>query len=170
MKIIRDGAIVDDDWTRLDDAAPVPAAGKVLVSWTRWQAERAALKARRNVGVAIPPTLDLEELKEDLPALTLVAVHFGFIQPKPEGGRTFDGRGYSQARLLRDRHAWTGEVRAVGDVFRDAMFYMHRCGVNAFELKAGADLQDALKAFRDFSFGYQGAADDPTPLFRKRRA
>ena len=170
MKIIRDGAIVEDDWTRLDDAAPVPAAGKVLVSWARWQADKAALKARRNVGVLLPPAQDVEELKEDLPALALVAVSFGFIQPKPEGGRSFDGRGYSQARLLRDRHAYTGEIRAVGDVFRDAMFYMHRCGVNAFELKAGADLQDALKAFGDFSFGYQGAADDPTPIFRRRRA
>jgi len=168
MRIIRDGAIVEDDWTRLDDAAPLPASGKALVSWTRWQADRAALKARRNVGVAIPPTLDVDELKDDLAALPLIAVTFGFIQPKPEGGRSFDGRGYSQARLLRDRHAYTGEIRAIGDVFRDAMFYMHRCGVNAFELKAGADLQDALKAFRDFSFGYQGAADDPTPIFRRR--
>jgi uncharacterized protein (DUF934 family) len=50
------------------------------------------------------------------------------------------------------------------------MYYMHRCGVDAFELKAGADLQDALRAFGDFSFGYQGAADDPTPVFRRRRA
>ncbi len=170
MKIIRDGAIVEDDWTHLDDAAPLPAAARVIVSWARWQADRVALKARRNVGVAIPPTLDVDELKDDLAALALVAVPFGFIQPKPEGGRTFDGRGYSQARLLRDRHAYTGEIRAIGDVFRDAMFYMHRCGVNAFEVKAGADLQDAVKAFRDFSFGYQGAADDPTPIFRRRRA
>ena len=170
MKIIRDGAIVEDDWIHLDDAAPLPASAKVIVSHARWQADKAALKARRNVGVALTPTLDVDELKDDLPVLPLVAVPFGFIQPKPEGGRSFDGRGYSQARLLRDRHAYTGEIRAVGDVFRDAMFYMHRCGVNAFELKAGADLQDALKAFRDFSFGYQGAADDPTPIFRRRRA
>lgn len=169
MKIIRDGAIVEDDWSRLDDAAPLPASGKVIVSWTRWQADRDALKARRNVGVAIPATLDVDQLKDDLPALALVAVPFNFIQPKPEGGRTFDGRGYSQARLLRDRHAYTGEIRAVGDVFRDAMFYMRRCGVNAFEVKAGQDLPDALKAFRDFSLGYQGAADDPTPIFRRRR-
>ena len=168
MKIIRDGAIVEDDWIRLDDTAALPASGKVLVSWTRWQADKAALKARRNVGVTLTPALDPEELKDDLPALALVAVPFNFIQPKPEGGRSFDGRGYSQARLLRDRHAYTGEIRAVGDVFRDAMFYMHRCGVNAFELKAGADLQDALKGLRDFSFGYQGAADDPTPIFRRR--
>ncbi len=109
-------------------------------------------------------------LVETLTAIALIAVPFNFIQPKPEGGRTFDGRGYSLARLLRDRYAYSGEIRAVGDVFRDAMYYMHRCGVNAFELKPGQDPADALRAFADFSFGYQGAADDPTPVFRRRRA
>ncbi|MGH8442192.1 MAG: DUF934 domain-containing protein [Nevskiaceae bacterium] len=170
MKIIRDRAIVEDDWTRLDDTAALPASDKVIVSHARWLAEKVALRARGSLGVAIPGTLDVAELKDDLGALALVAVTFAFIQPKPEGGRTFDGRGYSQARALRERFGFKGEIRAVGDVFRDAMYYMHRCGVNAFELKPGADLNDALKAFRDFSFGYQGAADDSTPIFRRRRA
>jgi uncharacterized protein (DUF934 family) len=170
MKIIRDRAIVEDDWSRLDDAAPLPAAGKRIVSYARWQADKAALKARGSIGVALPPTLDVAELKDDVAALALVAVPFNFIQPKPEGGRTFDGRGYSQARALRERLGFKGEIRATGDVFRDAMFYMQRCGVNAFELHPGQDLQDALGAFADFSFGYQGAADDPTPIFRRRRA
>jgi uncharacterized protein (DUF934 family) len=170
MKIIRDRAIVEDDWVRVDDAAPLPASGKLIVSWARWQAERAALAARGDVGVALPPTLDPAELAADLPALALVAVPFNFIQPKPEGGRTFDGRGYSQARALRERLGFKGEIRAVGDVFRDAMYYMHRCGVNAFELAPGHDPAEALRAFADFSLGYQGAADDPTPIFRRRRA
>jgi len=170
VKIIRDRAIVEDDWIRVDDAAPLPASGKVMVSYARWQAEKATLKARGNIGVALVPTFDVAELKDDLGALALIAVPFNFIQPKPEGGRTFDGRAYSQARVLRERFGYKGEIRAIGDVFRDAMFYMHRCGVNAFEVKAGQDLQDALKAFGDFSFGYQGAADDPTPIFRRRRA
>ena len=170
MKIIRDGAIVEDDWVRVDDAAPLPAAGKVIVTYARWQAERDALRGRGGLGVALTPATDLGELGADLGSFALIAVPFNFIQPKPEGGRTFDGRGYSLARLLRDRYAYSGEIRAVGDVFRDAMFYMHRCGVNAFEVKPGQDLADALRAFQDFSFGYQGAADDPTPIFRRRRA
>jgi uncharacterized protein (DUF934 family) len=170
VKIIRDRAIVEDDWTHLDDAAPLPASGKPIVSHARWIKDKDALKKRGTVGVSIPATLAVEELKDDLPALALVALPFNFIQPKPEGGRTFDGRAYSQARALRERFGFKGEIRATGDVFRDAMFYMHRCGVNAFELKADRDLQDALKAFKDFSVGYQGAADDPTPIFRRRRA
>jgi len=168
--IIRDRRVVEDDWTRLDDSAPLPASGKVLVSLARWQAETTVLKARGSVGVAIPPTLDVADIAADLAALELVAVPFGFIQPKPEGGRTFDGRGYTQARALRERFGFTGEIRATGDVFRDAMYYMQRCGVNAFEVKPGQDLDDALKAFGDFSLGYQGAADDPTPIFRRRIA
>ena len=169
MKIIRDRAIVEDDWLRLDDAAPLPASGRIIVSHARWQAEKTALKARGRVGLSIPSTLAVEELQDDLGALELVEVPFNFIQPKPEGGRTFDGRAYSQARLLRERFGFKGEIRATGDVFRDAMYYMHRCGVNAFEVKPGQDLQDALNAFKDFSFGYQGAADNPTPIFRRRQ-
>ena len=168
MKIIRDRRIVEDDWIRLDDAAPLPASGKVIVSHTLWLKDKDALAKRGNVGIAIPSALDVSELKGDLAALALVAVAFNFIQPKPEGGRSFDGRAYSQARALRERFGFKGEIRATGDVFRDAMFYMHRCGVNAFVLKG--DLQDALSAFKDFSLGYQGAADDPTPIFRRRHA
>ena len=168
-RIIRDRKIVEDDWTWVADDAALPSSGKIIVSWTRWQADRAALKARGDVGVGIPPTLDAAELKDDLAALSLVAVALNFIQPKPEGGRTFDGRAYSQARLLRERFGFKGEIRAHGDVFRDSMFYAARCGVNAFELKAGRNLEDALKGFQDFSFGYVGAADDPTPIFRRRQ-
>lgn len=168
--IIRDRRIVEDDWTWVADDAALPSSGKVIVSWPRWQAERAALTARGQVGVSLPGTLDVDAVKDDLPALALIALQFGFIQPKPEGGRTFDGRAYSQARLLRERYGFKGEIRATGDVFRDAMFYMARCGVNAFELKPSHSLEDALNAFRDFSLGYQGAADDPTPIFRRRLA
>ena len=164
--IIRDRQLVEDDWTHLADDAQLPAAGRVIVTHARWLKDKAQLQARGDVGVRIPVTLSVSELKDDLPSLPLVALNFAFIQPKPEGGRTFDGRAYSQARLLRERLGYKGEIRAVGDVFRDAMFYMHRCGVNAFETKNPAD---ALNAFRDFSLGYQGAADDPTPIFRRRK-
>ncbi|HUS24148.1 MAG TPA: DUF934 domain-containing protein [Candidatus Binatia bacterium] len=165
-RIIRDRRIVEDDWQHVADGAPLPDA-KVIVSLARWQAEREALAARGNVGVALPGTLDVTTLAGDLPQIPLLALQFDFIQPRPEGGRTFDGRAYSQARLLRERLGYRGEIRATGGVFRDAMFYMARCGVNAFEVK---NPDDALHAFADFSLAYQGAADDPTPVFRRRRA
>lgn len=162
--IIRDRALVEDDWVHVADDAPLPG-GKVIVSHARWLKEKDALKARGHVGVKIPPNLAVEELKDDLPALPLVALTIDFIQPKPEGGRTYDGRGYSQARTLREKLGYRGEVRATGGVFRDAMFFMARCGVNAFEVKNPAD---ALNAFKDFSFGYQAAADTQSTIFRRR--
>ena len=78
-----------------------------------------------------------------------------------------EGRGYSQAQLLRKRYKFTGELRAVGKIQRDQLFYMARCGFDAFELPEGADLEVALTAFSDFSVAYQGAVDaGVTPLRR----
>ncbi|HUR41716.1 MAG TPA: DUF934 domain-containing protein [Verrucomicrobiae bacterium] len=169
-QIIRDRRIVMDDWSHVEDEAALPSSGKIIVSHTRWQADKATLAKRGDVGISIPPTLDVATLAPDLPSLALIALPFNFIQPKPEGGRTFDGRSYSQARLLRERFGYKGEIRAIGDIFRDSMHYAWRCGVNAFELAAGRDLDDALKGFDDFSTHYQAAADDPTPIFRRRKA
>lgn len=79
-----------------------------------------------------------------------------------------DGRAYSQARLLRERFNYTGEIRARGDVLRDQIYFMVRCGINAFEFasdKAGAD-----EALREFSFVYQPAADNAEPVWRRRLA
>jgi uncharacterized protein (DUF934 family) len=79
-----------------------------------------------------------------------------------------DGRGYSIARLLRERHGYDGELRAVGDVQRDQLFYLARCGFDAFLLRKDGDADDALAAFNDFSEAYQASVERPQPLFRRR--
>jgi uncharacterized protein (DUF934 family) len=79
-----------------------------------------------------------------------------------------DGRGYSLARLLRERHGYQGELRAVGDVQRDQLFYLQRCGFDAFLLREGEDAGEALGAFHDFSEAYQASVERPEPLFRRR--
>jgi uncharacterized protein (DUF934 family) len=79
-----------------------------------------------------------------------------------------DGRGYSIARLLRERHGYDGELRAVGDVQRDQLFYLARCGFDSFLLRTGEDADDALSAFNDFSEAYQASVERPQPLFRRR--
>jgi len=81
-----------------------------------------------------------------------------------------DGRGYSIARLLRERYGYKGELRAVGEVARDHLHAMAQCGFDAFELRAGEDPQEALKAFGDFSEQYQATTAQPVPLFRRRPA
>ena len=115
-----------------------------------------------------PPEMALLEAGDDpgalaasLGRLKLVAVNF------PKFG---DGRGYSIARLLRERYGYRGELRAIGAVARDHLYYMAQCGFDAFELRTGEDPQEALAAFNDFSDGYQATVARPQPLFRRRRA
>jgi uncharacterized protein (DUF934 family) len=79
-----------------------------------------------------------------------------------------DGRGYSIARLLRERHGYQGELRAVGDVQRDQLYYLSRVGFDAFLLREGEDPEGAIAALRDFSDAYQSSAAEPQPLFRRR--
>lgn len=79
-----------------------------------------------------------------------------------------DGRGYSIARLLRERHGYRGELRAVGDVHRDQLFYLQRVGFDAFLLREGEDAAEALAALGDFSEVYQASVERPQPLFRRR--
>jgi uncharacterized protein (DUF934 family) len=170
MRIVRNQQVVEDDFIKLDAAAPLPATGKLIVPLERWRAEKETLKARGGVGVAIPSSLDVAELKDDLPAIEAIVVSLVFIKPKPEGGLTFDGRAYSQARLLRERFGYQGEIRAVGEIFRDTMHMLHRCGVNAFEPRAGLAPEEALKAFAESTLAYQSAADGQPSIFRRRLA
>ena len=81
-----------------------------------------------------------------------------------------DGRGFSLARLLRERYGYKGELRAVGHVVRDHLYYMEACGFDAFLLREGEDPDEALRAFDDFGEAYQASVMRPVPLFRRRAA
>lgn len=158
--VIKHRRIVEDRWQHLADEAELPA-GPVIVSLARWQRERAILLKRgQPVGVRLPNTANVADLAADLSLLEVVALEF----PK-----FADGRAHSQARLLRERYGYQGELRAVGDVLRDQLFFMARNGFDAFELRADRSLEDALKAFDEFSESYQPAADQPQPLYRRGR-
>ena len=109
--------------------------------------------------VVLEPTDDPRALAERLPGLKLIAVNF----PKYS-----DGRGYSIARLLRERYGYKGELRAIGVVARDHLQLLAQCGFDSFQLREGEDVQDALRAFGDFSEAYQSSAAQPVPLFRRR--
>jgi len=161
-RLIKDGAIVEDRWTLLREArslADLPAAAPVIIPLALWLAERPALAARGEVGVWLKPDDDPEALAGELASLPLIAVDF----PK-----FTDGRGYSSARLLRSKHRFSGELRAIGDVLRDQLFYMRECGFDAFAVRADRSLEDALKGLDDFSVGYQATVREPVPLFRRR--
>ena len=162
MQIILDKNIVADAWTHVAEDAALPAAGNLIVPLSFWVREQAAL-ARRvgKTGVWLKGEDDPAHIAvvRELVKLPLIAVEFA---------QFVDGRGFSIGRLLRERYGFKGELRAFGDVFRDTLPHLARCGFNAFVLKEGKALEDALQAFGDFSDAYQNAADQPAPYFRRR--
>jgi uncharacterized protein (DUF934 family) len=164
MPLFRESGIVEDPWQRLDDDAPVPADGMVLVSFVRWREARAALLARRGpVGVALANTDPVEQLASDVPRLDLVTLHF----PKFS-----DGRAYSQARLLRERLGHQGELRATGNVLQDQALFMLRCGFDSFESEQKGFSEALARARTLFSVVYQPTEDGratATLLRLKRR-
>jgi len=107
----------------------------------------------------LEPTDDPASVAGRLDRVARVEVNF------PKFG---DGRGYSIARLLRERYGYKGELRAVGEVVRDHLFYMESCGFDAFLLRDGEDAAEALTGFEDFSEAYQASVARPVPLFRRR--
>ena len=163
MTLIRDAVIATDDFVHVADEAELPSSGKLLLSWDRWQKEEETLASRTaEIGVKLPNTLDVVDAWTQLQALPLIALSFpGFA----------DGRAYSQARLLRDRLGYQGELRAIGGaVVRDQIQSLHRCGFNSFELRADQDAAQCLAALHDFTKAYQPAADDLAVVRSRRRA
>ena len=133
MGLWRPGGFVADLWTRLPDDAPAPAEGPVIVSLNRWLAERELFRARSSpVGVAVEAGADAQAHLADLAGRPLVALAFA---------KFADGRAFSYARLLRDRHRFGGELRATGDVLIDEIPLMLRCGFDTFETDDAATLR-----------------------------
>lgn len=154
MKIIKDKAIIEDTWVHYCGTGDLPD-GNIIVSLQTW---READFSGRKVGLQLEPGEPLENIRDDLDKIELIAINFPTFN---------DGRGYSMAKILRDRFGYKGEIRAVGDVMRDQIFYLQRCGFTAYEVKAGKDINDALKAFDDFSVKYQVSTDESLPLYRR---
>ena len=163
-EIIKDKQVVQDDWTilRLQEGETAEnvgiPAGKVIVPLKVWQSQRALIGARSDLGVWLASDERPEDLQDDVGALPVIAVDF----PK-----FADGRGYSIAYNLRARLDYKGELRAIGDVLRDQLFYMQRVGFNAFATRPDRNIHDALKGLTDFSDSYQTSWDQKNPLFRR---
>ena len=128
-----------------DEAVPRPAAG-LLLRHDQWRAVRAGWPAEVPVGVIWPNDADVAELVDDLPRLGLIALTFP---------RWTDGRAYSQARLLRGRWRWRGQIRAVGDVIPDMAPLLWRSGFDAVVLRPGESIAVAQQALLTFDGYYQ---------------
>jgi uncharacterized protein (DUF934 family) len=158
-RLLRDARIVDDDWSYLAEADGDPAAALIL-TLAQWQTERDAWIARGGrLGVVLSPAHKVEILAPDIARFALIGADFSGPS---------EGRGYSQARLLREHWKFDGELRATGYVRRDQLFFMARCGFNSFELP-DADIEDAHTALSTFSWAYQPSNDAGLPLKLQHR-
>ena len=160
-------AVAGDTWTTLElaegetpESITLPA-GDIIFPFAVWQARKAEIiSTHKRIGLLVQPDERIEELSGDLDYFIVIAVNF----PK-----FVDGRGYSTASLLRQRYQYQGELRAVGDVLHDQLFFMKRVGFDSYALKDGKNLVHALQTgFTPFSDAYQSSTNQPQPFFRRR--
>ena len=157
-----EATVMEDNFTVIGLETPVPAEGKVLIPLAVWQAEKDAFKARAQrgeLGVWLSPDCNPELLADDVSTLKIIGFHFPVFK---------FGQAYSGAVLLRTRYGFTGEIRAFGDIWRDQMFYLARCGFTQFQIKEGKSIEDAVQGFKDFTTPYQTSTDGVLPIFTRR--
>lgn len=160
MVLIKSGETVTDTWQFLPDDAPAPEGADVIVSLQRWRTERDALLARDGrLGIRLRPDEPPRLVADDLHHFALVALEFPVFK---------DGRAYSHARVLRERYGFRGELRAVGEVLRDQLLFMARCGVDAFEVADGFAPEAWREALAEISVFYQGMGDGRRMVWQLR--
>lgn len=166
-QLIKNNAVTADSWTTLELAegeTPESVAlpdGDIIFPLAVWQARKTEIVSRhKRIGLLLKGEDRVEDIAADLDYFIVIAVDF----PK-----FVDGRGYSTASLLRQRYGYQGELRAVGDVLHDQLFFMRRVGFDSYALKDGKDVTYALQAaFASFSDAYQASTSQPQPYFRRR--
>jgi uncharacterized protein (DUF934 family) len=152
MALIKAGKRVEDPFVDASGAEAVPPTGPVIVSLAQWQAQRDALLARGTpLGIRLHSDQSPEAIADDVQRFAVIALEF----PKFR-----DGRAYSYARLLRERYGFKGELRAVGDVLMEQLFFMLRTGFDAFDVQQSPDPVAAFEtALKDFTVWYQPTGD-----------
>jgi uncharacterized protein (DUF934 family) len=162
MPLLKDGRFIADPWRHIEDGEALPADAPATVSWPRWRAERAALLGREGaLGLHLPNDVSPLDLTADIGRFGLITLAFP---------RFTDGRAYSQARLLRSRLRFAGELRATGNVLRDQLLFMRRCGIDAFEVGERAVQENWAAALGEFDVFYQPAEDGRPWIARQRAA
>lgn len=162
-RILRRRELIEDEWTLLEESreSGQRTGGKRIVPLALWREERAALLgAHAAVGVLVPNTADVEAIYPEVGDRPLIALQFPTFS---------DGRALSQAVLLRRRLGFQGELRAVGDVTRDLVFWLGRCGFDSIVPRHDQSLEACRQALDELTVAYQAAADDHTPVWVRRR-
>jgi uncharacterized protein (DUF934 family) len=148
-RLLRNAQVVVDEWRYVSEAA-ADTTSPLIVTLAQWQSEPDTWLARATpLGLLLSPANRVEQIASDLKNFTLIAAEFS---------GPAEGRGYTQARQLREQRGFKGELRATGYVRRDQLFFMARCGFDSFELP-DTDIEDAFSVFATFTAAYQPSND-----------
>jgi len=160
MPLVKNAKITNDLFVHVPDGAELPGNGAILVSAARFLEDPEAIVRRAaKVGVIWPNNRDLDDLVPYLERLAAVALVFPSFR---------DGRAYSQARLLRERHGFDGELRATGQVLRDQFVFMLRAGFDAFEVRKDSDAEAFATTAKRYSVFYQPTGDGRVAALHRR--
>ena len=163
--LIKEGSVIQDSWTLLYEATGPEALevfqGKdIIVPMKFWNLYKTNIENYPgNITIWLDSDEFIDEVKDDLHSFSLIALNFPAFT---------DGRPYTAARELRQNLKFSDEIRAIGDVLRDQMFYMSQCGFDSFLLRHDQDPDSCIQALKDFKTNYQGTIPEPNPLFRRR--
>jgi uncharacterized protein (DUF934 family) len=194
-QLIKHNTIVADDWTRVIpptlgdevvrkqagkivlfklhgeetfsqaqiDATDIPATGKIILPLPVWIARKATLGTRMaagEIGILVATHEPIEHLTEAFPDLNVLPLIAVFVE------RFADGRNFTIGNWIRTRYHFKNELRAVGDVLRDQLFFLKRSGYDSYLIRADRNAQEAIASLNDFKQPYQGATDD-VPVWRR---
>lgn len=158
-KLIKDNAVIDDQWLVVDTESGInPEKQPTILPLAQWLQAEEEIRLGGNTAPWIESGEEFEEHLEELLKASLIALNFPTFM---------DGRNFSTAEVLR-RHGFGGELRAIGNLIQDQLFFLKRCGFDSIQLREGTDLEAALASLQDFSVNYQTSADTEAPLFRRR--
>jgi uncharacterized protein (DUF934 family) len=157
MPLVKGGKITPDPLLHVANDTELPGEGAILISAARFLEDPEALS--RRTGVIWPNNRDVDDLVPYLDRLAVVALVFPTFR---------DGRAYSQARLLRERHGFKGELRATGQVLRDQFVFMLRAGFDAFEVKKDSDAEAFAATVKRYSVFYQPTGDGRVTALHRR--
>lgn len=159
MPLVKNARITTDLFVHVADGEELPGDGAVLVSAARFLENPESLLKRGMTGVIWPNNRAVDDLVPYLDRVAAVALVFPTFR---------DGRAYSQARLLRERHGYDGELRAIGQILRDQFVFMTRAGFDAFEVKKDADADAFAETMKRYSVFYQPTGDGRVAAFNRR--
>lgn len=157
-QLVKDGQITDNNYQIIDSVDDLAEGKTPIVKASAWLEDASAFASFASIGILLAPGDEPALIADSLDSFSVIAVDF----PK-----FADGRGYSTARELRETYKFEGEIRSVGDVLLDQLYYMKQVGFNAFAVREDIPLERALESFKDYQADYLGPTFNHNPWFKR---